>query len=152
MSENVSIGDVMVSVRTIVLCCVLPLSLSNLTNGEEPSPQKGNLETDVSYEAIRPCIGVGYQPYTYPAVGTCPCGDSPCFHPQRYYCGGKTYKKSWMKKWIGTQFGKRSMLDDYCCDCLVPTAVPRTYLKTIAVDSAVGSQVPPAPAAEGARE
>ena len=86
----------------------------------------------VSHEAVRPCIQSGYVPYSYPAVGSCRCGDDGCFHPHRYYCcNSDTYKKGWLRKWIGTQLGKRSMLDDYSCECICPTSVPRPYLRTV---------------------
>ncbi len=143
--------DVMMSARTIVLLCVMLLWFSNVTNGGDALPEERNQKTYVSYEAIRPCIGTGYRAYSYPAVGTYSFGDEHCFHPQRYYCGGKPYKKAWLHKWVGTQLGKRSMLDDYSCDCLHPTMVPRAYLRTIAADSNVVSPVPPAPAAEASK-
>ena len=84
-----------------------------------------------AHEAIRPCIGAGYIPYSYPAIGSCPCGDDLCFNPHRYYCCGKQYKKAWFRKWSGSHLGKRSMLDDYWCPCIYPTTVPRPYLRTV---------------------
>ncbi len=88
-------------------------------------------ENQWTYQAIRPCIGAGYLAYSYPAVGSCPCGDDLCFDPHRYYCCGKQYKKAWLHKWLGSHLGKRSMLDDYCCPCLYPRAVPRPYLRRV---------------------
>lgn len=84
-----------------------------------------------AYQLIRPCIGAGYIAYSYPAVGSCPCGDDLCFNPHRYYCCGKEYKKAWFHKWAGSHLGKRSMLDDYCCPCLYPRVAPRPYLRTV---------------------
>lgn len=84
-----------------------------------------------TYQVTRPCIGAGYVPYSYPAVGSCPCGDDACFDPHRYYCCGKQYKRAWFHKWVGSHVGKRSMLDDYPCACIYPTAVPRPYLREV---------------------
>lgn len=94
------------------------------------------------YQATRPCIGAGYVPYAYPAVGSCPCGDDACFDPHRYYCCGKQYKRAWFHKWVGSHLGKRSMLDDYPCACIYPTAVPRPYLREV---KPVVDQFPSAP-------
>ncbi|GAB5441369.1 MAG: hypothetical protein Fues2KO_17180 [Fuerstiella sp.] len=110
------------------------------TAGEvAPSP-----EFIVSHEAIRPCIQSGYVSYEYPAVGSCHCGDDGCFHPHRYYCcSSDAYKKGWMRKWIGTQLGKRSMLDDYLCECICPTTVPRPYLRTVRTNVLPAAVEPP---------
>lgn len=96
--------------------------------------------------AFTPCIGRGYVPYSYPAVGSCPCGASCCFHPWRYYCGGKSYKRQWFRTWFGAHFGKGSMLDQYPCECLFPT-VGRAYISSQPVPRKAGV-VPPAPSAE----
>jgi len=97
----------------------------------EPEGTLPAAENQRAYQAIRPCIGAGYLPYSYPAIGSCPCGDDLCFNPHRYYCCGKEYKKAWFHKWVGSHLGKRSMLDDYWCPCLYPRVVPRPYLRTV---------------------
>lgn len=96
-------------------------------------------------EVVQPCIGAGYVPYDYPGTSSCRCGNDCCFAPHRYYCGNDQYKKGWLRKWAGTQLGKRSMLDDYPCACIAPTAVPRLYYRTARPTIAIP---PPAPAEE----
>ncbi|MFQ5731383.1 MAG: hypothetical protein ACE5KM_05440 [Planctomycetaceae bacterium] len=76
-----------------------------------------------------PCIGRGYRSYMYPTFGSCPCGSSSCYHPGRYYCGGKSYKRQWYRTWVRAHLGKGSMLDPYRCECRFPT-VGRTYIVT----------------------
>jgi hypothetical protein len=104
-------------------------------------------EQPTVYTVIRPAIQSGYVPYSYPAVGTCRCGDDQCFHPHRYYCcnSAAAYRKCWFRKWVGTQFGKRSMLDDYPCDCINPTFVPRPYYRAV---KTVPVEPPSVPAVE----
>ncbi len=80
------------------------------------------------YETVQPRLGRGYVPYSYPAFDSCPCAQDGCFHPGRYYCGGKAYRKQWFRKWVKTHLGRGSMLDGYPCECISPTA-GRPYLK-----------------------
>ena len=128
--------------RVILLAGILLLPVA--ARGDESATSDGDSKpavasetstsktTAASYEAVRPCIGSGYVPYTYPALGTCRCGNDGCFHPHRYYCcNSDAYKKGWLRKWVGTQLGKRSMLDDYRCECICPTSLPRPYLRTV---------------------
>ncbi len=133
----------MPSSRTLLLPAALTLLVGGSTVGRaqdgeadaaavaESGGSQQAVEHQRAYQMIRPCIGLGYLPYSYPAVGSCPCGDDLCFHPHRYYCCGKEYKKAWFHKWVGAHCGKRSMLDDYCCPCLYPRAVPRPYLRAV---------------------
>ena len=69
----------------------------------------------------RPALGAGYVPYRYPAVDTCPCGDAGCYHPGWYYCGGKSYRRAWWRRWAGAHLGHGSLLDAYPCHCVLPT-------------------------------
>ena len=79
-----------------------------------------------------PCIGQGYISYAYPAFDSCPCGAKCCYHPGRYYYGGKPYKRQWFKTWLRAHLGKGSMLDPYPCDCRFPIA-GRIYISKIPV-------------------
>ncbi len=65
-----------------------------------------------------------YRGYTPRAVNSCPCRNANCFDASRYYCGGKQYKKSWLRRWVRAHWGKASMLDAYACECLYPPAAP----------------------------
>lgn len=69
----------------------------------------------------RPVLGSGYVPYRYPAFDTCPCDDAGCYHPGWYYCGGKSYRQAWWRRWMGAHVGRGSMLDGYPCHCVQPT-------------------------------
>lgn len=69
----------------------------------------------------QPPLVAGYIGYTYPALGTCPCRSDHCFHPWRYYCGGKNYRSAWRRKWLRAHFGHGSMLENYPCECICPT-------------------------------
>lgn len=93
--------------------------------------------------AFVPCVGRGYVPYSYPAVDSCPCAANGCFHPWRYYCGGRTYKGNWFRTWVGAHLGKGSMLDQYPCECQFPT-VGRTYMSSPSTTPKTGV-VPPKP-------
>ena len=81
-------------------------------------------------EGVWPCIGKGYVPYSYPAFGTCPCGENSCYDPARYYCGRKSYRMQWFRKWVRAHLGHGSMLDDVPCGCRFPGSV-RPYYRTI---------------------
>ena len=74
----------------------------------------------------RPVLGNGYVAYRYPAFDTCPCDDAGCYHPGWYYCGGKSYRQAWWRRWVGAHLGGGSMLDGYPCHCVLPT-VGRPY-------------------------
>ena len=91
--------------------------------------------------AVLPCIGDGYVPYSYPAFGTCPCGDNSCYDPARYYCGGKPYQKQWFRKWVRAHLGVGSMLDDVPCECRFPVSV-RPYYRTVRSTKAVTETAP----------
>lgn len=81
-------------------------------------------------EPVYRCLGNGYVPYSYPGIGTCPCGppEAGCFHPWNYYHGGKSYKRSWLGKWLKAHLGHGSMLEGYPCHCTQPT-VTRPYFE-----------------------
>jgi len=96
------------------------------------------------HELVRPCLGRGYVAYSYPAFDSCPCAGNDCFHPGRYYCGGKPYRKQWFRKWLRAHVGRGSMLDDYACECRFPT-VGRVYRRP-APSAPNGPGVPPVPA------
>lgn len=74
--------------------------------------------------AFSTCPGQGYIAYSYPAIGSCPCGDDRCFHPGHYYAccgdGDPSYKKAFWKRWLKAHFCGRSMLDGVACQCLNP--------------------------------
>ena len=98
-----------------------------------------------TYEVVQPCLGRGYVPYSYPAIDSCHCARTGCFHPARYYCGGKQYRKQWFHKWVKAHLGRGSMLDSYPCHCVYPTA-GRPYLRSVSVISASPrATLPPAP-------
>ena len=75
---------------------------------------------------FQPCFGAGYLPYAYPGFDTCPCGNDGCFHPNKYFCGGKAYRRQWLRKWVRSHLGRGSMLEGYPCPCIFPTT-GRTY-------------------------
>lgn len=79
---------------------------------------------------VRPCLGAGYIPYSYPAVDSCPCARDDCFPPARYYCGGEAYRDHWWSKWLRAHFAGGSMLDGYPCHCVFPT-VGRPIVQTV---------------------
>ena len=64
--------------------------------------------------------GRGYVPYTYPAVGSCPCGEDGCFHPGRYYACDDGYEKSFWRRWARAHFCGGSMLEGVPCRCVSP--------------------------------
>jgi len=84
------------------------------TSFEKPSPQ--------NLERVQPCLGRGYVAYSYPSFGSCQCESDCCFHPGRYYCGGKPYRKQWFRTWVRAHLGHGSMLDNTPCQCIYPTA------------------------------
>ena len=115
-----------------------------------PYPATGSAPTAPSahsagrrYEWMRPCLGRGYVAYSYPAFGSCPCSSENCFHPGRYYCGGKPYRKQWFRKWLRAHVGRGSMLDDHACECRFPTA-GRAYQRPVPTTPRE-SAVPPRP-------
>ena len=96
------------------------------------------------YEPIQPCLGRGYISYSLPAIDSCPCANDCCFHPGRYFCGGKKYRKQWYRKWFRAHLGRGSMLDDYPCECVYP-AVGRTYLRMLTGGMKPSDQIPSPP-------
>lgn len=70
---------------------------------------------------FQPVFGRGYIAYSYPAVDSCPCVAIGCYHPGRYFHGGKTYRRHWRKRWLRAHLGLGSMLDEIPCDCILPT-------------------------------
>ena len=69
---------------------------------------------------VATCPGRGYVPYSYPAVGSCPCEDGGCFHPGRYYSCDDRYEKSFWRRWARAHFCGGSMLDGVPCRCVSP--------------------------------
>ena len=118
-----------------------------------PYPTTGSSQSTHSevrqYEWTRPCLGRGYVAYSYPAFGSCPCSGENCFHPGRYYCGGKPYRKQWFRKWLPAHLGHGSMLDDYACQCRFPTA-GRAYRRPVP-SAPTESAVPPLPVPKAPR-
>lgn len=139
---------VLVPMATALLMTGSVVGQDGSADTESADPEPGHsLPLPVAqrqYEVTRPCIGAGYIPYSYPAVGSCPCIDDFCFSPHRCYCCGMQYKRAWCRKWIGSHLGHRSMLDDYHCACIFPTAVPRPYLRELGPIEAQPPSVPPA--------
>ena len=101
-------------------------------------------QSSSSYELVQPCLGRGYVPYSYPAIDSCHCARSGCFHPARYYFGAKEYRKQWFHKWVKVHLGRGSMLDTYPCHCVYPTS-GRPYLRSVLVSGAYRDAMPPAP-------
>ena len=105
------------------------------------------------------CPGRGFLPYSYPAFGSCPCGEDGCFPPVRYYgaCGDadSAYKKSFWRRWRQAHFGGGSMLDGVPCHCIYPPgrslALPLTP-QPPASEPANLREAEPIPAAESAEE
>lgn len=95
---------------------------------EDSGATKAGTQT-VQRTAYVPCVGRGYVPYSYPAIGSCPCGSDCCYHPWRYYCGGKSYERQWFRTWLRAHLGKGSMLDQYPCHCRFPAA-GRNYISS----------------------
>lgn len=89
--------------------------------------------------------------YQIPGFDACPCGNTGCFHPGRYYCGGKQYRRHWFRKWLRAHLGHGSMLDDVPCHCIAPAAyhpAPRHHSAKHAVPVSTPEIVTtPAPAA-----
>lgn len=111
-----------------------------------PPPAAGSEEA-LPQHVFRPCLGNGYVPYTYPAIGTCPCAEDCCFPAAPYYaCGacGEAYRKRWFKKWLRAHFGHGSMLDGYPCHCIAPTA-GRPYVAAQPTAEPHVTPPPPAP-------
>lgn len=120
------------SFRTTLLGLVLcTLAIPAAHAADEKAPQDTEMPTtevaDASrqaktYEVIRPCLGSGYVPYTYPPIDSCPCGSDCCFHPHKYYFGGKSYRVRWFHKWLRAKcpHSSHSMLHDYPCKCIFP--------------------------------
>ena len=116
-----------------------PRSPATAITKDDTSPKPARQE----HRLIRPCLGRGYVPYSYPAIDSCPCARNCCFHPGRYYCGGKAYRKQWFRKWLRAHLGSGSMLDEYPCQCTFPTA-GRPYLKSVSsADTSSKAAVPP---------
>ena len=117
---------------------LIPFSISWASDGSSSSDspyesRKGRVTSNSlthQYEPIQPYLGRGYISYSLPAIDSCRCANDCCFHPRRYYCGGKKYRKQWYRKWFRAHLGRGSMLDDYACECVYPTA-GRTYLQTL---------------------
>lgn len=106
-----------------------PPQLSNEYPYAIPTPIKKAADKP-RYEVIQPCLGRGYIPYSYPAIDSCPCARQGCYHPCRYYCGGKEYHRDWRSRWLRAHLGLGSMLDGYCWECLFPTT-GRPYWRTV---------------------
>ncbi len=136
---------------------VISLTITNL-RAEDPQPDELRHSLDASvqsyssatssqsaYEVIQPCLGRGYVPYSYPAIGSCHCANNICFHPAKYYCGGKEYHKRWFHKWVKVHLGHGSMLENYPCHCVYPT-VGRSYLRSVPeIGSSPNHATPPTP-------
>ena len=88
---------------------------------------------DRAYEVVSPRLGRGYVGYELPAVDSCPCSNDRCFHPCRYYFGGKPYVRSWCRRWLGAHFGHGSMLDAYPSQCLSP-GLTRPYWRAVSAE------------------
>lgn len=98
--------------------------------------------------AFQPCFGSGYLAYPYPGFDTCPCGSDCCFHPGRYYHGGKPYRREWFGRWLRSHHGHGSMLDGYPHQCIFPRG-GRPYIIAPAAPVAPAEMPdvpPPAPA------
>lgn len=108
-----------------------------------PAPREGS-PSAARYELIQPCLGRGYVSYSYPAADSCPCGGDGCFHPGRYYCGGKEYRRQWGGRWLRAHLGLGSMLEGYRCECIYPAA-GRSYLRTITKEAGSEEDLPPQP-------
>lgn len=92
-------------------------------NEAQPSAMPLGQPAEIAFQS---CFGAGYLPYAYPSFETCPCGSDGCFHPDRYYCGGKPYRQQWLLRWVRAHLGHGSMLDGYPCPCILP-ATGRAY-------------------------
>lgn len=86
--------------------------------------------------------------YTLPGFEVCPCGNSGCFHPARYYCGGKPYRKHWFRKWLCAHFGHGSMLENVPCHCVHPVSLHTAPAVPTPQHSAPETVVAPVPAAQ----
>ena len=130
------------AIVTIVTLIVVPVTAATgadndiwqlTASGKEPEARPKSVpavsQPPRSPSTLVPCIGRGYRSYSYPAFGSCACGADCCFHPGRYYCGGKPYKRQWFKTWLRAHFGKGSMLDRDPCECRFPTTA-RTYVSS----------------------
>lgn len=126
------------SSAVLVVVCVVFTGTRAKADDQLPPPQAAGDQPKLVQPAVArhqaepvwPCIGNGYVPYSYPAFGTCPCGDNCCYDPSRYYCGGKSYRKQWFRKWLRTQVGRGSMLSDVPCSCRFPGTV-KPYYRTV---------------------
>jgi hypothetical protein len=78
----------------------------------------------VARVAVPTCPGRGYVPYSYPAIGSCPCGDDGCFDPGRYYACDDAYRKSFWRRWRRAHLCGGSMLNGVPCRCVVPPGRP----------------------------
>ena len=114
--------------------CLAPPSATQASDDESPqtaglpaaeAPPLANDHVEPekkTYQVIRPCLGSGYVPYTYSAIDSCPCGSDGCFHPHKYYFGGKSYRMRWLHRWLRAKcpHSSHSMLEDYPCECIFP--------------------------------
>lgn len=119
----------MITHRVTLLFCCLAFSFTSSARPEvvESYHTDGSPMPDLDSRSA--CLGDGYIPYGYPAFETCPCGNDGCFHPWRYYAGGKCYRRNWFHTWLRAHLGLGSMLEDYPCPCIfpihaAPTAIP----------------------------
>ena len=114
--------------------------------GDELKPVESsilNRSGDRAYEVVTPSLGRGYIGYELPAVNSCPCSNDRCFHSCQYYFGGKSYKKSWRRRWLSAHLGHGSMLEAYPCQCLSP-GLTRPYWRTVS-DQEMTVEPTPAP-------
>lgn len=129
------------------------LSLCSITGAQERPEASQDLEavqpsildrsSDRAYEVVCLRLGRGYVGYELPTLDSCPCSNDRCFHPCRYYFGGKPYVRSWCRRWLGAHVGRGSMLDAYAGQCLSP-GLTRPYWRPVSPEE-LNSGPTPAP-------
>lgn len=148
----------MESLRILSATVLVASSIVTIVQADDPAPTerivapthldalfRTTSSSPVEYESIQPLLGRGYISYSYPTIDSCRCASNGCFHPSRYYCGGKQYRKNWFRKWVKAHLGHGSMLDDYPCHCVIPTTGRSHRLNVRTSESSSDMVIPPVP-------